>query len=157
MFDKKLFQHVNAQSGEGGTNDYKQLINKPQVNGVTLNGNKTAEDLNLLSKDTEQEVTGNKNFTGTLQYKGEEVATASALATLETTVGTKADKTELPVKATNETLGGIKVGNYLNITNEGILSAAVDKELSAESNNPIAASAVYNALNNLIVLDEEVF
>ena len=63
---------------------------------------------------------------------------------------------EIPI-ATNETLGGIKVGNYLNITNEGILSAAVDKELSAESNNPIAASAVYNALNNLIVLDEEEF
>ena len=63
---------------------------------------------------------------------------------------------EIPI-ATNEILGGIKVGNYLNITNEGILSAAVDKELSAESNNPIAASAVYNALNNLIVLDEEEF
>ena len=63
---------------------------------------------------------------------------------------------EIPI-ATNETLGGIKVGNYLNITDEGILSAAVDKELSAESNNPIEASAVYNAVNNLIVLDEEEF
>ena len=63
---------------------------------------------------------------------------------------------EIPI-ATNEILGGIKVGNYLNITDEGILNAAVDEELSAESNNPIAASAVYNALNNLIVLDEEEF
>lgn len=63
---------------------------------------------------------------------------------------------EIPI-ATNEILGGIKVGNYLNITNEGVLSAAVDEELSAESKNPIAASAVYNALNNLIVLDEEEF
>lgn len=63
---------------------------------------------------------------------------------------------EIPI-ATNETLGGIKIGNYLNITNEGVLSAAVDEELSAESKNPIAASAVYEALNNLIVLDEEEF
>ena len=68
-----------SEPSEGGTNDYEQLTNKPQINGVTLDGNKTAEDLNLLSKDTEQEITGNKNFTGTLQYKGEEVATTSAL------------------------------------------------------------------------------
>ena len=140
MFDKKLFQHVNARSGgtgEGGTNDYKQLINKPQVNGVTLNGNKTAEDLNLLSKDTEQEVTGNKNFTGTLQYKGEEVATASALttlsgkvttneeaiSTLNTTLENKADKTELPVKATNETLGLVKPdGTTITVKEDGTLS-----------------------------------
>ena len=133
MFDKKLFQHVNAQSGgTGGTTDYKQLINKPQVNGVTLNGNKTAEDLNLLSKDTEQEVTGNKNFTGTLQYKGEEVATASALATLETTVGTKADKTELPVKATNETLGLVKPdGTTITVNGDGTLSAVGAGEVTA--------------------------
>lgn len=123
MFDKKLFQHVNAQSGEGGTNDYKQLINKPQINGVTLNGNKTAEDLNFLSKDTEQEVTGNKNFTGTLQYKGEEVATTSALTTLEGTVDTKADKTELPVKATNENLGLVKPdGTTITVKEDGTLS-----------------------------------
>ena len=132
MFDKKLFQHVNAQSGEGGTNDYKQLINKPQVNGVTLNGNKTAEDLNLLSKDTEQEVTGNKNFTGILQYKGEEVATASALTTLETTVGTKADKTELPAKATNETLGLVKPdGTTITVQEDGTLSAVGAGEVTA--------------------------
>ena len=133
MFDKKLFQHVNAQSGgTGGTSDYKQLINKPQVNGVTLNGNKTAEDLNLLSKDTEQEVTGNKNFTGTLQYKGEEVATTSALTTLETTVGTKADKTELPAKATNETLGLVKPdGTTITVNEDGTLSAVGAGEVTA--------------------------
>ena len=132
MFDKKLFQHANAQSGEGGTNDYKQLINKPQVNGVTLNGNKTAEDLNLLSKDTEQEVTGNKNFTGILQYKGEEVATASALTALETTVGTKADKTELPAKATNETLGLVKPdGTTITVQEDGTLSAVGAGEVTA--------------------------
>ncbi len=31
----------------GGTNDYNELINKPQIEGVTLIGDKTYEELNL--------------------------------------------------------------------------------------------------------------
>lgn len=31
----------------GGTKDYNELINKPQIEGVTLEGNKTYEELNL--------------------------------------------------------------------------------------------------------------
>lgn len=40
-----------AVSGGGGseTDDYTALVNKPQINGVTLIGNKTTEDLGLLS------------------------------------------------------------------------------------------------------------
>lgn len=82
--------------------------------------------------------------------------TASQKWTNQNQTGGGGAPSEIPI-ATNETLGGIKVGNYLNITDEGVLSAVVDEELSAESKNPIAASAVYNALNNLIVLDEEEF
>ncbi len=82
--------------------------------------------------------------------------TASQKWTNQNQTGGGEAPSEIPI-ATNETLGGIKVGNYLNITDEGVLSAVVDEELSAESKNPIAASAVYSALNNLIVLDEEEF
>lgn len=32
-------------SGGSGTNDYTDLINKPQINGMTLVGNKTMGDL----------------------------------------------------------------------------------------------------------------
>ena len=31
----------------GGTSDYNELENKPQINGVTLTGDKTADDLGL--------------------------------------------------------------------------------------------------------------
>lgn len=34
---------------EGTSGDYSQLTNKPQINGVTLSGNKTAADLSLAS------------------------------------------------------------------------------------------------------------
>lgn len=41
----------NALSGGGtsGTTDYTELENKPQINSVTLSGNKTASDLGLIS------------------------------------------------------------------------------------------------------------
>lgn len=35
--------------GQGGTDDYTQLTNKPQINGFTLLGNKTGSDLGLAS------------------------------------------------------------------------------------------------------------
>lgn len=35
--------------GSGGTTNYNELNNQPQVNGVTLKGNKTASDLGLLA------------------------------------------------------------------------------------------------------------
>ena len=34
--------------GSGGTSDYADLENKPQINGVTLSGNKTTGDLSIL-------------------------------------------------------------------------------------------------------------
>lgn len=40
---------VNGGGGGGGTSDYEQLENKPQINSVTLTGNKTGSDLGLLS------------------------------------------------------------------------------------------------------------
>lgn len=39
----KLF----AEEGEGGTSDYTKLINKPQVNSIELDGNKSLEDLGI--------------------------------------------------------------------------------------------------------------
>jgi hypothetical protein len=34
-------------TGSGGTTDYDELTNKPQINGVELTGNKTTSDLKL--------------------------------------------------------------------------------------------------------------
>ena len=36
-----------SDGGGGGSNDYEDLINKPQINLVTLIGNKTSQDLGL--------------------------------------------------------------------------------------------------------------
>jgi hypothetical protein len=39
---------VSLGSGGGGTSDYPQLTNKPQINSVTLVGNKTSSDLGVV-------------------------------------------------------------------------------------------------------------
>ena len=59
----------NAQSGKavaeavaksgGGTTDYELLDNKPQINGIELNGNLTAEELSLVDKATFDNNIGN--------------------------------------------------------------------------------------------------
>ena len=42
---------------EGGTTDYEELNNKPQINGVTLIGNKSFEDLGLVISKSYEELT----------------------------------------------------------------------------------------------------
>jgi hypothetical protein len=40
---------ISASGGSGGTSDYTQLSNLPQINSVTLTGNKSSSDLGLAS------------------------------------------------------------------------------------------------------------
>lgn len=39
---------TDIELSANGTNDYNDLTNKPQINGVELTGNKTPEDLDIL-------------------------------------------------------------------------------------------------------------
>ena len=68
---------LSANGGSGGTTDYTQLENKPQINSVELTGNKTLHDLGIQAKgdyltalpdnavttDTDQTISGAKTFT----------------------------------------------------------------------------------------------
>lgn len=42
-----LYALKKSQSGSGGGGSYNDLTDKPQIEGVTLSGNKTYEELNL--------------------------------------------------------------------------------------------------------------
>ena len=51
------------QEGAGGTSDYQALLNKPSINGVELNGNKTLEELGIpeqLEAGENVEIVNNK-------------------------------------------------------------------------------------------------
>lgn len=42
--------HLVISSTGGGTGDYDQLINKPSINGSTIEGNMTSEDIDVAPK-----------------------------------------------------------------------------------------------------------
>lgn len=46
---KKYTDESGGGGGGGGTSNYNQLSNLPQINGVTITGNKSAADLSLAS------------------------------------------------------------------------------------------------------------
>lgn len=41
----------SSSSGGGGTSNYIDLANKPSINGITLEGNKTSEQLGIVVYD----------------------------------------------------------------------------------------------------------
>lgn len=44
------YTNAHGGGGGGGTTNYNQLSNRPQIEGVTLSGNKSASDLGLVAK-----------------------------------------------------------------------------------------------------------
>jgi hypothetical protein len=64
-----LVKSGSGAGGGGGTTDYTDLSNKPQINGVTLSGNKTGLELGLIpetiTRDTASitlDILANKNY-----------------------------------------------------------------------------------------------
>ena len=46
---EELLLAIHDEGGTGGTNDYNKLINKPSINGTTLQGDLTLEDIGAAS------------------------------------------------------------------------------------------------------------
>lgn len=53
---------IPALARVGGTTDYNDLDNKPQINGVTLEGNKTPQDLHITTSQLENNGDGSSPF-----------------------------------------------------------------------------------------------
>ena len=73
-----------AGGGSGGTTNYNDLQNKPQINGVTLTGNKTSADLSI-SAETTQVDHGTADTTFTLPPN--QIHTWGEVASLTLTLG----------------------------------------------------------------------
>ena len=87
---------VGGGGGTGGTTDYNALDNKPQIEGNTLNGNKTADELGLMSKTNINSALANKADKSTT-YNKTEVDNA-----INTATSGKADKTYVDTQLGNK-------------------------------------------------------
>lgn len=64
-------QIAEAIGGGSNTTDYTTLINKPQIGGVNLEGNKTADDLWLMNLNESQKISGQKTFVRVIKIEDE--------------------------------------------------------------------------------------
>lgn len=111
--EEMYLDEIAKNGGGGGTSDFDQLSNRPQLNGVAMTGN-----------------TNITNFTGTDGTNAGAQGLVPAPAAADADKFLKSDGTwatagggyVLPT-ASSETLGGIKVGNNLSIDANGVLSA----------------------------------
>lgn len=55
---KNWYEQPQSGGGSGGTTDYTQLENKPSINGITLEGNQTTEELDIIPVVDLGEVSG---------------------------------------------------------------------------------------------------
>ena len=56
--------------------------------------------------------------------------------------------TEIPI-ATHDTIGGIKIGNNLRISDDGVLSVETANAAEQDNTLPITSAAVYTAVGNI--------
>ena len=108
----KVTAEVNGvQRVEKIVNDYNVLDNKPQINNVELTGNKTLDELNIQPKG---EYVVDSNYVHTdNNYSDDDKTKLDGLSNYT-----------LP-KASDSVLGGIKIGDNLNIDEEGKVSVIV--------------------------------
>ena len=131
----------------GGTSDYAALSNKPSIGGVTLSGNKTAEDLGLVAVEAGKGLSGN-DFTDTLKNKLDGVETGAQANILESvkvngtalSIAAKAVDILISVGASN---GTISV-NGTDVAVKGLAALACKSEVSM-SDLAVALQTVINA------------
>lgn len=78
---------IGGGGGETGASNYDDLSNKPSINGVTLSGNKTSEDLGISAKMTQVD---HGTSDTTFQLPPNELHTWGEVLTLTLTLGAEA-------------------------------------------------------------------
>lgn len=86
--------HAKGGGGEGGTNNYNELINLPKVNGVTLSGNKSLADLGIESAITSKGYQTSADVEGAISAKGYQTS-----AQVNSAITSKGYQTETQVNA----------------------------------------------------------
>lgn len=104
--------YVSDGGGSGGTTDYVQLENKPQINSVELSGNKTLDDLGIQAK-------------GDYQPAGDYATTADIPTKTSELTNDSGFLTEVPVPDnmvttdTTQTISGTKIFSTVATFNNG--------------------------------------
>ena len=134
----------------GGTTNYNDLDNRPKINGVTLQGNKTASALNLLSPG-DIPVTSVNGDTGAVVLDGNDIDYVPG-----TSVNTKIYQVEqsipiIPVTSVNGETGAVVLdGNDIKYDTNTTINAKIN---AVESEIPTIPVTSVNGETGAVVLD----
>ena len=80
-FPLNIPSEIPESGGSGGTSDYSDLTNKPQINGVTLSGNKSLADLGIQPADIyfDETATLSTTETNTVTFTESEILATSII------------------------------------------------------------------------------
>lgn len=81
--------------GSGGTTDYNDLLNKPQINGIDLSGNKSSADLGLAGASVVTQIATNRDNISNLSTAVASKASQASVDALELSVESRATKSEV--------------------------------------------------------------
>lgn len=110
---------ITDDDGNGNPINYTSALNKPQVNGVTLTGNKTSSDLGLVSAVSGKGLSTNDYTTAEKNKLASLVASPVKIVTWAD--GTDAEIAAMVAAAAN---GSINLRNYWNVGDERVVSLA---------------------------------
>ena len=113
----KKYTDEHGGGGEGDTTNYNALTNKPKINGVELSGNKTANDLGLVSAESGKGLS-------TEDYTAAEKSKLAGIAERATD-----DYTALTNKPK---INGVELSGNKTANDLGLVSAESGKGLSTE-------------------------
>lgn len=131
----ELKTYLFQEGGSGGTTNYNDLDNKPSINGVSLSGNKTSEDLKLsasVSQATETVLGGIK------------AAPKTANETVEAKIDPNTGKMFVPA-------GGMTAEqqNKLNSIEQGANKTVVEQSLTTSTTKVPSSNAVKNEIDTV--------
>ena len=161
----ELKETIEAGGGGGGTTNYNGLSNKPQINNVTLQGNKSLADLgiNIPTVDaaldgTSENPVQNKIVKGALDGKQAKLTFDSVpTAGSNNPVTSGGIKTALDTKQATLTFDNAPTENSNNPVKSGGVYTALESKQdeltfdttpTAGSNNPVTSGGVKTALDS---------
>lgn len=119
--------------GSSGTTNYNALQNRPQINGVTLSGNKTTAQLGINAT---------KDYT-----ELQNIPTLNGHSIVGTLTSSDLEINQYSAMIGKPSINNVTLNGNLSLSDLGITSVTVDSALSATSTNPVENKAVTAALS----------
>lgn len=145
---------IITASGEVGTNDYNNLQNKPSINNVELDGNKTLDELGIQPKgeyltEIPSEYVTDSELTEQLEGYAtkEDIPDVSGFATKEEIPDVSGLVEEAPKDGNNYVRNNGQCSQLVEVPESGAI--AVDTELSDSSVNPVQNRAIAGKITEL--------